>query len=102
MIRRPPRCTPLPYAAQVRPGPQGPTGATGANGTNGATWRDGTGAPDNNVGVDGDFYLHTTTDRKSVVEGKGVDLGGGRTIKKKKNGACGAQGGTGPTGDTGA
>lgn len=35
-------------------GPAGPAGDDGADGT---VWREGTGAPSNAVGVDGDFYL---------------------------------------------
>lgn len=47
-------------------GPQGPAGATGdtgpagSAGTPGSVWRDGSGAPSNGTGVDGDYYLNTT------------------------------------------
>jgi hypothetical protein len=43
---------------------QGPEGRAGLNGlqgqpgANGATWRDGSGAPSNGLGVDGDYYLN--------------------------------------------
>lgn len=40
---------------------KGPPGADGNNGTNGATWRDGSGAPSNGLGVDGDYYLDDDT-----------------------------------------
>ncbi|MFA5760448.1 MAG: hypothetical protein WC877_01645 [Dehalococcoidales bacterium] len=32
----------------------------GINGTNGKTWLNGSGAPSNSIGVDGDFYIDTT------------------------------------------
>lgn len=37
-------------------------GTNGTNGTNGSTWRQGAGVPSNGTGVDGDFYLRTSTD----------------------------------------
>ncbi len=40
---------------------KGATGAAGANGTNGSVWRSGAGVPSNGLGVDGDYYLKTTT-----------------------------------------
>ena len=46
------------------PGPAGPTGATGSTGATGAAgtvWRSGSGAPSNALGVNGDYYLNTTT-----------------------------------------
>lgn len=45
-------------------GPQGNPGSNGADGTNGApgsVWRDGSGAPSNGLGVDGDYYLDADT-----------------------------------------
>ena len=45
-------------------GPTGNTGSNGTNGTdgtNGATWRQGSGAPSNTLGVYGDFYFRTDT-----------------------------------------
>jgi len=59
-------------------GPKGDTGnaggagADGANGTNGAAgaagskWYSGASAPSDGVGVNGDFYLNTTTGDVSV------------------------------------
>jgi hypothetical protein len=38
-------------------GSTGAAGTNGTNGTNGATWRDGSGAPSNSLGVDGDYYF---------------------------------------------
>lgn len=46
------------------PGPIGPTGDPGPTGNPGATgsiWRTGVGVPSNSTGVDGDYYLDTTT-----------------------------------------
>lgn len=48
-------------------GPQGTAGANGTNGTNGtngvngSTWYNGSGAPANTLGVDGDYYLDNNT-----------------------------------------
>jgi len=46
---------------QGPPGTPGAVGAAGQNGANGATWRDGAGVPSNSLGLDGDYYLNTTT-----------------------------------------
>jgi hypothetical protein len=40
---------------------EGPTGEDGENGIDGSTWYSGQGIPNNNIGVDGDYYLDTTT-----------------------------------------
>lgn len=64
----------------------GPTGAAGA------VWRNGAGAPDNAVGVDGDFYLRTSNGdvykRVAGVYGVVVNI----------IGPAGAAGSTGPAG----
>jgi hypothetical protein len=45
------------------PGPAGgPVGPPGPPGTPGSVWRNGTGAPANSLGIDGDYYLDDTTD----------------------------------------
>lgn len=44
-------------------GPAGATGATGPAGANGNTILNGSGAPSNTLGVDGDFYVDTTNSR---------------------------------------
>lgn len=88
-------------------GPQGPTGATGsagatgstgAAGTNGATWRSGSSVPSNGTGVDGDFYLRTTTGdvylRASVTYSIVANITG-------PTGATGSAGATGPAGPSG-
>ena len=44
------------------PGPlPGPAGAQGAPGTPGSIWYNGAGAPSNSIGVDGNYYLDTTS-----------------------------------------
>lgn len=43
------------------PGPQGPAGAAGAAGAPGSVWRNGTGAPSNSLGINGDYYLDDAT-----------------------------------------
>ncbi len=43
-------------------GPQGPAGTNGTNGANGNTILNGSGAPSNTLGHDGDFYLDTSAD----------------------------------------
>lgn len=42
-------------------GADGAAGANGAAGAPGAVWREGTGAPSNGLGIDGDFYLDDAT-----------------------------------------
>lgn len=75
-----------PQGPQGPEGPQGPAGANGTNGTNGKTILYGTAAP-TTEGVDGDFYIRTSTNfiygpKASGVWPAGVSI-------------------TGPTGPTG-
>lgn len=48
-------------------GPAGQDGTNGTNGTNGAAgtpgskWYNGSGAPSNSLGVDGDYYINNDT-----------------------------------------
>ena len=42
-------------------GANGTNGTNGTNGAAGAVWRNGSGAPSNALGVDGDYYLNTAT-----------------------------------------
>jgi hypothetical protein len=42
-------------------GSTGPTGSTGAAGAPGSVWFNGAGAPSDANGVNGDFYLNTTS-----------------------------------------
>ena len=42
-------------------GATGATGSTGATGTAGSTWYQGAGAPSGGTGVNGDYYLNTST-----------------------------------------
>ena len=53
-----------PIGATGATGPTGPSGATGATGPAGAAgsqWFNGVATPANTVGVDGDYFLNTTT-----------------------------------------
>ena len=83
-------------------GPKGDTGATGAQGSQGntgaagATWLSGTSNPATGNGVNGDFYLNTTTwDVYKKTSGAWASTG---NIK----GATGSQGSTGAAGAAGA
>jgi hypothetical protein len=51
----------VPPPQQGDKGDTGNTGLTGAAGANGATWRNGSGAPANSLGANGDYYLDTAT-----------------------------------------
>ena len=84
-------------------GATGPTGAAGADGLDGNTVLNGTGAPANTLGFDGDFYvdLATTTLYGPKAAGAwpltGVSLVG-PTGATGATGAAGADGATGATG----
>ncbi len=94
-------------------GPTGPTGATGAAGTNGNTVWNGTAAPPpSDIGVNGDFYINTSTNMlfgpmaNGLWPSSGVSLTGqqgpaGPTGQTGATGAAGPQGPTGPAGPTG-
>jgi len=77
-------------------GVQGPAGADGADGTDGATWRSGSGAPSNGLGVDGDFYFRTDTD--DVYQ----KAPGAYAVIANLKGATGTQGAQGNAGVDGA
>lgn len=89
-------------------GPAGPTGATGSTGATGATgatgpagtpgekWYVGVGAPSSGLGIDGDWYINTTTYDFSEK------VGGVWTVRGNIKGGTGATGSTGATGATGA
>ncbi len=93
-------------------GSQGPTGSTGANGTNGTNGtngsngvdgksvRNGSGAPSNGAGVDGDFYIDTSNNR--LYGPKASGSWGSYTNLVGPTGATGATGSVGATGATGA
>ena len=48
------------------PGADGDAGANGSNGAAGSKWFSGAGAPSDSLGVNGDFYLNTTSGDVSV------------------------------------
>ena len=96
-------------------GATGPTGPTGATGTSGNTVWNGTGAPSNTLGANGDFYIDTAADnlygpKASGAWPTGVSLVGptgatgptGPTGPTGATGTAGSAGATGPTGPTGA
>lgn len=76
-------------------GATGATGATGSAGANGATWLSGSSAPATQ-GVNGDFYLNTTTYDVSLK------TAGTWNVVVNIKGATGNTGATGSTGATGA
>lgn len=91
-----------PEGPQGPAGPTGPTGATGpagADGTDGNTVLYGTAAP-TTEGVDGDFYIRTTTNFIYGPKAGGVWPSGTSIVGP--TGATGATGATGPAGPTGA
>jgi hypothetical protein len=99
-------------------GPQGPAGLTGATGPQGAPGTNGNGilnggiAPSNNQGVDGDFFVNTSTNtiygpKANGVWPSGVSLVGpqgpaGATGVAGPQGPAGATGAAGPQGPVGA
>lgn len=76
------------------PGPTGLTGAVGPSGTNGNTIWNGTTAPSNSLGQNGDFYLNTATNILFGPKAGGVWPGTGVSV-------VGPIGLTGPSGTAG-
>jgi hypothetical protein len=90
-------------------GPQGPVGLTGATGPQGAPGTNGNGilnggiAPTNNQGVDGDFFVNTSTNTIYGPKANGVWPSGVSLVGPQgPAGATGAAGPQGPAGATGA
>ncbi len=86
-------------------GTQGAQGPQGNAGLDGATWRDGSGAPSNALGVNGDFYLdHATGDvheKSSGTYAVVVNIKGPQGPQGSQ-GMQGTQGPQGPQGSAGA
>ncbi|HRI13659.1 MAG TPA: hypothetical protein PLX89_11720, partial [Verrucomicrobiota bacterium] len=96
-------------------GPEGQAGVAGANGSAGKTVLNGSSAPVNTLGVDGDFYLDTAASRiygpksggewpvagVSLVGPAGIDGATGPQGPAGVDGAPGPQGVAGPTGPQG-
>jgi hypothetical protein len=97
-------------------GPTGPQGTAGTNGAPGSVWYQGTTVPSAATGINGDFYLNTTTgdvyQKASGAWGLQGNIKGatgptgpqgiqGATGAQGTPGATGAQGPTGATGATG-
>ncbi len=90
-------------------GSQGPAGLTGATGPQGAPGTNGNGilnggiAPSNNQGVDGDFFVNTSTNTIYGPKANGVWPSGVSLVGPQgPAGATGAIGPQGPAGATGA
>lgn len=87
-------------------GSAGASGSAGAAGTDGKTVRSDSGAPNNGLGNNGDFYIDTTA--KTIYGPKTAGAWGsstslvGPTGSTGATGSVGATGATGPTGATGA
>jgi hypothetical protein len=79
------------------PGTGGTVGATGPAGANGSTVLNGSGAPSNGTGADGDFYLDTTA-AHALYGPKAAGVWGGSVSLV---GPAGATGATGPAGADG-
>jgi hypothetical protein len=111
---------PTEAGATGAPGATGATGATGAAGAAGSTgaagaagsvWREGSGAPSNSLGANGDYYLNGATGdvylRTSgtysiVCNIEGPTGATGSTGATGATGSAGATGATGAAGSTGA
>ncbi|MGE5612706.1 MAG: hypothetical protein ACM3UO_00325 [Bacillota bacterium] len=78
-------------------GSTGPTGATGPAGVNGSTWYQGAGTPSSGTGVNGDYYLNTST---SDIYNKVSGSWGSPILNIK--GATGSTGSTGAAGTNGS
>ncbi|HEY4194252.1 MAG TPA: hypothetical protein VGM63_01865 [Mucilaginibacter sp.] len=95
------------FSMQTGPaGPQGSAGINGTNGTDGKTILNGTTNPSNlSTGIDGDFYINTSTFTFFGPKASGVWPAGtsllGQDGATGPTGADGATGPTGPEGDTG-
>jgi len=87
-------------------GPTGPAGAAGPSGADGLSVLNGTTDPAAGVGVDGEFYINTTTNNIFGPKAAGVWPAGvslvGPTGATGATGATGVTGATGPQGPTGA
>jgi len=103
-------------AAVVLSGPVGPTGTTGATGATGPAGADGSdgadgadgksvlngsGAPGDGTGVDGDFYIDTAADAIYGPKAGGTWTGTGPTSLVGPTGATGATGAAGADGADG-
>jgi hypothetical protein len=81
------------HYVDLHPGTVGPAGPTGPAGS---VWRNGTGAPSNSLGVNGDYYLNDTNGDVYLK------TAGTYSIVANIKGAPGTPGATGPTGPAGA
>jgi len=82
-------------------GPAGPAGAAGTAGSNGKTVLNGTGAPDNSIGSDGDFYIDTAANVLYGPKAGGAWASPGVSLVGSA-GPAGAAGPAGPAGPAGS
>lgn len=78
-----------PAGADGEDGTNGTDGEDGAPGADGKTWHNGTGAPGDGVGVDGDFYLDTAADAYYGPKASGTWSGTGPVSLVGEDGAPG-------------
>lgn len=92
--------------AQGSSGVNGSNGTNGSNGVNGRTTYNGSGAPSNSLGADGDFYIATNTWTSYGPKASGTWPTGASLVGPQGTqgiqGIQGVAGLTGPTGTTGA
>ena len=81
-----------PTGDQGAQGIQGAAGTNGANGINGSTWYNGSGAPSSGIGVNGDYYLATSTGNIYQKNGSSWLLIGNIQGNAGTNGANGTNG----------
>lgn len=79
----------------------GPQGPAGADGTDGKTWHNGSGAPNDLTGVNGDFYLDTLNDAYYGPKTAGSWTGTGPQSLVGPQGPQGDEGPMGPEGPEG-
>ena len=91
-----------PAGADGTNGTNGLDGADGSDGSDGKTWYSGAGAPSDATGVDGDFYLNTSTSAYYGPKAGGTWAGTGPTSLVGPAGADGADGADGAPGADGA
>jgi hypothetical protein len=82
-------------AVETTPGPKGDQGDPGAPGS---VWRDGSGAPADSLGVDGDYYLDDATGAVYLKASGAYSQVADITGAQGDQGPAGADGATGPAG----
>ena len=83
-------------------GPVGSNGSNGMNGLDGNVWRNGAGAPANNLGANADYYLDDNTGNVYLKTAGAYAVVANIKGTTGSAGATGATGPVGPVGNTGA